>query len=190
MTRIATILTLLAVFLGVPGNGIALLAEDLGDKLQIGGEIRFRVEGDARDFDSDTDPHSYHYLRTRLALDFHADTRARVFIQAQDSRVLGQPTSGTLDNDDNLGIHQAFAHLDGYLTEGLYHCIGRFEYAKGNQRLLGTVGWHNVGRAWDGVMSGYACEKLTVEGFLLKNEEGELLRNDDKDLFGVYIEIK
>jgi hypothetical protein len=162
-------------------------AESIDDKLDIGGQIRFRAEGDAKDFDADTDPHSFHLMRTRLNLDFHAASDARVFIQAQDSRTIGSPASGDLRNDSNLGIQQAYLFLDSWLFEGLYHQLGRFEYVKGNHRLLGNVGWHNVGRTWDGVMSGWRKDDLNIEAFLLKNEEGELLLNDDKDLIGVYI---
>ncbi len=92
------------------------------------------------------------FLRTRLNFDFEKDSTTRLFIQIQDSRVYGSiaGTSGGLANDLNLGLHQAYLEFSHWIWNRLEGKIGRQELNYGNQRLLGAVGWHNVGRSFDG----------------------------------------
>ena len=184
---ITAIILMLALLL----SSVALADDDEDDdKLKVSGQLRHRLEMDAKDFTGDTDPHTFSFLRTRLNLDFKPAAGVRVFLQPQDSRVLGAANSGNLANDDNLGLHQAFARLNCEKTKGLYLQLGRFEYAKAGHRLLGNVGWHNVGRSWAGALVGLQRGDVNVQVFRLKLEEGDQLANDDKDLIGVYLENK
>jgi hypothetical protein len=58
-------------------------------------------------------------------------------------------TGGASLTDPSLGIHQALITYTP--VEWLHLDVGRFEIGYGDERVLGSVGWHQVGRAWDGL---------------------------------------
>lgn len=68
---------------------------------------------------------------------------------------------------------------------------GRFELAYGDQRVLGAVGWSQVGRAWDGVRVGLEpIDELNVDGFAVRYDDGsgDFLRGDSF-LLGAYATV-
>jgi len=183
---IASAILMLVLFDGV------LIADDISDKMKLSGEIRARIEGDNRDFNADTKLTSFGLLRTRLNLDFYPDSPVRAFVQIQDSRVKGAPGLGSssLDNDTNLGLHQAYVLVKCDKNNEIYAKIGRFEYAKGNQRVFGSVGWSNVGRTWDGAIVGYQADQVNIQLFGLVRNERLVLLNDDVYVVGTYVEVE
>ncbi len=66
--------------------------------------------------------------------------------------------------------------------------VGRFELAYGDQRVLGSVGWSQVGRAWDGLRTGVRPhEQVAVDGFAARYSDGGAgFIEGDSYLFGVY----
>lgn len=125
-------------------------------------EVRWRGETDRHVFGSGNTS-EVQLLRTRVGLSATSDD-ASVFVQIQDSRVLGGlGTSGTLANDTNLGVHQAYLRVNEVLTPALSLQAGRFEVAYGNQRILGSVGWANTGRAFEGVRLGIVAGESTID---------------------------
>jgi hypothetical protein len=50
--------------------------------------------------------------------------------------------------DGPIGVHQAWFEIAA--SESVKVRVGRQELAYGAHRVLGNVGWHQVGRAWDG----------------------------------------
>jgi hypothetical protein len=74
-------------------------------------------------------------------------------------------------------------------VEGAYLKAGRFEYYKGDHRILGNVGWSNVGRTWDGALLGYGRGWFNAEIFGFEMNERDVKYSDDVILLGAYFEI-
>jgi len=153
---------------------------------RIDTQIRWRAENDNRAFDGTAV--SSQYLRSRLGLHLDSDEKdTHVFVQIQDSRRLGDENSGSLSNDSNLGVHQAFLKVDNVFSPKLSIQVGRFEVNHGAQRLVGAVGWHNVGRSLDGVLLHGAGPRGSLQAFQLKLAEQSGVRPDiDTNLYGLY----
>jgi hypothetical protein len=115
------------------------------------GEIRLRTEVDNRNFDLSTSPNYYTLSRTRLGARVGLHEHVSAFVQIQDSRQFGA-AGNTLAPLDNLDLHQAYLDVRDILGEGVGLRAGRMQLAYGNERLIGAVGWHNVGRAFDGAV--------------------------------------
>ena len=140
-------LTLLSV-LGI------LLAES--NPLKFSGQIRQRFEMVDKDFSDTTAFNNNNYLRTRFAVTYENEDMSS-FVQLQDSRVFGTETNTLTDGTaDMLDVHQAYFKLNNLFGLGLSAKVGRFEAVYGPQRLIGAVGWHNVGRSFDGVVFNYS----------------------------------
>jgi hypothetical protein len=185
--------TVLVPMFAEPG----LAADPQDPEIVIDGQIRYRGNADGRDFDQDTEIRQFGELRTRLGLRATPQDRLTIYAQIQDSRILGS-NSGGLVNDANVGLHQGYL-LYG-LGSGLALQAGRFEMSYGNQRLVGTVGWSNVGRTWDGLRLSRECEPRRLDLFWVKRVESTLLidaagdplfdRDVDHDFLGLNLRFK
>lgn len=85
-----------------------------------------------------------------------------------------------------LTIYEARLRYDE--PEHFFVDVGRFELAYGDQRVLGAVGWSQVGRAWDGVRVGVRpSDNLEIDTFGARYADGadEFLLGDSL-LFGAY----
>lgn len=161
---------------------------EIGEGVTLNGQIRERTEFDGRSFYEGANTIERSFLRTRLGLDFKRIRHTVIYFQVQDSRNLGT-NSGGLENDDNLGVHQAFIRFKFPHWDRLWVQLGRFEVQYGRQRFIGTEDWSNVGRTFDGVRFGYDGDVVTVDAFLLKiNERGFDFppRAGDHNFYGVY----
>lgn len=147
--------------------------------VQLGGQIRYRGELDGRFFDAAAKPLFINMLRTQLNLRAALNEDITVFIQIQDSRNFGEEQDGawrgTLDGRaDNLDFRQAWLEWRNFLTPGLTMKLGRQMFATNNERLVGALDWHNVGRAYDGATLVYTTpDKIQARafGFVLGNDE-------------------
>jgi len=72
------------------------------------------------------------------------------------------PAAGQLD------LHQAYFRLDGFLSPDLSLKVGRQELIYGNQRLVGAVGWSNVGRTFDAGVLAYEGPRVAIDLFAAK----------------------
>ncbi|MCP4633222.1 MAG: alginate export family protein [candidate division Zixibacteria bacterium] len=145
-------------------------AIEIGDGVDVNGSVRWRTELDDRDFCSETPLLEKPYLRSRFGLTITKIEDAVIFFQIQDSRNLGVNSSG-LNNDTNLGVHQAYVKWMNLLKEERSIQVGRFEVVYGRQRIMGSVGWHNVGRSFDGVRLSCDTDKFKFDIFSLKVNE-------------------
>lgn len=194
--RSATLLRpLLVACLMVPLFGPSPGAASGSPSLTWSGQIRVRMNTGDRTFRG-LPVHNDTELRTRVGLKLRSSGgNVHGFVQFQDSRVLGGRgmgrlgyTSGTLNSAANVDVHQAFLAVDALGTERIGLQVGRFEVNVANQRLFGAVGWHNVGRSWEGVRATVrAGESWRVHAGWLKRLEldGRQLpgdRNDDFDI--------
>ncbi|CAN5244387.1 hypothetical protein BH09GEM1_BH09GEM1_48400 [soil metagenome] len=126
--------------------------------LHFTGEVRVRSELDVQDaLASDL----FTYLRTRIGLRVDPAPGAAVFLQLQDSRVLGTEGNSASATTDVFDLHQGYVQLSG---ESGGHLLalraGRQEIALGNERLVGSVNWSNTGRSFDGVLATLAPQAL------------------------------
>jgi hypothetical protein len=112
------------------------------------GEVRVRGEAERPATTDTTD--AFTLLRSRLAVEAALSPRAVILLQVQDSRTFGEEMS-TLDGSANqLDMHQAWLQYRADIgLHALTARAGRQEVVLGNERLLGAVGWSNVGRSFD-----------------------------------------
>lgn len=181
ISLISLVLILAPTFLR--GQGLEIV-----EGVYLDGQMRARMEVDGKDFDSDTDMIEKSYLRTRFSLLYSRIEKTDIFFQMQDSRNLGT-NSGGLGNDDNLGVHQAYIKWNCTIWDELYIQAGRFEVAYGRQRVLGAVGWSNVGRTFDGLRFSYQVPVAQVDVFALKIVERGFESPPsagDHNLYGIY----
>jgi hypothetical protein len=134
------------------------------------GEVRARGEVDGRDFLTRTIPNSYALLRSRLGANITPVENVQIFLQVQDSRSFGEETVGgrfnTISNTRNLDLHQGYLKIDDLFLDGLSAKAGRMELSYGNERLVGPVGWNNVGRSFDGAVIKLEVPSQSIEGFV------------------------
>ena len=142
----------------------------ISDDWKLSGQIQLRSELDGRDFNNDTYPLNFTSLRTRLGVSKSFTDRVQFFVQFQDSRVFGEEPN-TLSAIDNIDLNQGYVTLVKPFNFDLNVQAGRFEVAYGTERFFGAVGWHYVGRAFDGVRFEIAPSSFPVDLFALTVRE-------------------
>ena len=65
--------------------------------------------------------------------------------------------------------------------------LGRFEYNLNNQRLIGAVGWHYVGRSFDGAHLAVKFDKVKLELFGYNVRENFLAKDSLDNIFSGFI---
>jgi hypothetical protein len=128
-------------------------------------------------------------LRSRLNLNITAESDVSAFFQLQDSRVFGSEAN-TLSNSMNLDLHQGYIKVDKLFDTKLSLKAGRMEMAYANQRIVGSIGWHNVGQAFDGSKLTYNLENGFVDLFGMKISEAANVNNDSADVYFYGLHIK
>jgi len=158
-----------------------LAAESMEPKFS--GQIRYRFEAGDKDFVSATGFNSASLLRSRLNLKFAPTAGVTAVLQVQDSRNFGEELSTLGDGSaDNLDLHQAYFVLNPSGVENLSLKVGRFEAVYGPQRLIGAVGWHNIGRSFDGIVATVKTGPANLDLFTMK--DGLV------DVSGIYANLK
>jgi len=151
------------------------------------GQVRYRLESSNYSFDSDVDAYNYALLRTRLGATVQPQDGLQIYMQVQDSRIVGgHGTSGTTMEDSKLGLHQGYFTWNCKAVDGLTIQAGRFEMAKADQRFFGSVGWSNVGRSFEGWALNYSgLSFASIDFYGLK--VGEMnAANMDATAWGLY----
>ncbi|MEX0599984.1 MAG: alginate export family protein [Rhodothermales bacterium] len=153
------------------------------------GQLRHRLEVDARNNAPGRDAVAFQLLRSRLGFRAFPTARTEVFLQVQDSRVMGEEAS-TLDGSANaFDLHQGFVTLKRVFGRPLDIQAGRFETVYGSERLVGAVGWHNVGRSFDGVRLRWSEADVDVDAFHLQiREELREAGEGDVRFMGTWLE--
>ncbi len=126
-----------------------IFAQETALPIKFDGQIRVRSEADARDFNSDSDVNTFTLLRTRFGALIEPIEDVEAYIQIQDSRAFGLEPS-TLSNTSNIDLHQAYFEVRNLWNKPIRLKVGRQELAYGNERIIGPVGFSNVGRVFDG----------------------------------------
>lgn len=157
------------------------------------GELRVRPEyNDNYDFDSGAaDSRDFTLLRTTLGVRFERGPRMKGFLQLRDSRRFGferNATGGipgnTASSQGNVDLHQGYVDYRPGGEGPWTWRIGRQEIILGDERVVGSLNWGNVGRSFDGVrgMRKVAGGHLDLFAF----EVGDVVTTarDDQELKG------
>lgn len=176
----------------------SVATSNAGDKFELSGEIRTRSEMSAKDFNSDTDFETYGLLRTRLNAKFMPLSHLDVVLTLQDSRVEGSEAN-TLANSKNLDLHQGYFDWKSINGSNFGLKVGRMELAYANERLIGSVGWSNVGRSFDAGILNYKGKSFKADLFSARVVEtnptassdaaGTTRDFGDADLLGIHSEF-
>ncbi|MEN8193621.1 MAG: alginate export family protein [Bacteroidota bacterium] len=156
------------------------------DKVNVNAQIRPRLNINDNDFNSDTGTDTYTELRTRLGVKFMPMEDLVGFVQIQDSRVFGTEPN-TLTDTKNLDLHQGYFDIKKIFNLPFNFKVGRMELAYGPQRLIGSVGWHNVGRSFDGGVLQLATKLLDIDFIGARTVETDTTK---QNLFGAYGNLK
>ena len=115
--------------------------------VDVSGELRLRGEWDGRTVGVGDDAATL--SRIRLGARVGLASWIAAFAQLQDARAWGTEGSTlTGAGGDHLDLHQGYADLGS--ADRMLGRLGRQELSLGDERLVGTVGWSNTGRVFDG----------------------------------------
>lgn len=159
------------------------------ERLQFGGQVRFR--GEARDNvglrSSVPDTQDFIAQRVRFHLRGRVTDTVETFLEFQDSRLWGQELS-TSSNDNLTDLHQGYLQINDFLKPGLSVRAGRQELIYGAERLVGALGWDNVGRSFDALKLGYSAKNYWMDGFAAKVIDRRDTGRGGRDqyLYGLY----
>ncbi len=133
------------------------------------GQVRHRFEANDRDFNNDTDIITFNLLRSRFGVRIVPVENTDAFLQVQDSRTFGEERNTLTDGEaDQLDLHQGYVKISNLFDWPVDLQLGRFEANYGSQRLIGAVGWHNIGRSFDGVLVRLHPRNVKIDLFNLK----------------------
>ncbi len=154
----------------------------------ISGQARYRMEIDGRSFNADVNNDWMQYMRTRIGFDAKASANAGVFVQFQDSRILGlNPGTQAFNNNTGnyeTGIHQAYLWYKP--CDKGWAKVGRMSVGLHNERLIGKVGWSNIGRTEEGLMFGRKLsDDVNLTGAVWQLQENNA---DDEDTGDRYMD--
>lgn len=156
----------------------------------ISAQIRARSIMDDKDFNKNTDQFTFSEFRTRLGVEIKAPKGISGTIQLQDSRVYGtEPT--TLSDTKNIDLHQAYLKMDDVFGLPFDVKLGRMEVKFANERLIGAVGWSNVGRSFDGSIITFNGPFLNIHFMGFQIQESMLAGDSlDNTFGGIWAELK
>ena len=140
--------------------------QELGGGWKLNGQIQLRSEIDGKDFSNSTHPLIYTSMRTRFGIEKSFEEKVSFMVQFQDSRVFGEEPN-TLTSISNIDLHQGYIKLNNLFDLDWIIQGGRFEVAYGTERFFGAVGWHYVGRSFDGVRFTILPEYWNLDLFAL-----------------------
>lgn len=162
--------------------GAVSFSQNLSD-WKLFGQIQLRSEIDGRDFSNKTHPLTFTSIRTRLGVEKSFDEKVQLFVQFQDSRVFGEEPN-TLTPIDNIDLHQGYIKLVKPFGLDFNIQAGRFEVSYGTERFIGSVGWHYVGRSFDGIRLNIAPNLWNLDLFALTlNETVKYIGNATPDIY-------
>ncbi len=158
------------------------------------GSMRYRTEQvDNADFVSKrTDTQN---IQLKWDLTFQPNDMTTIFFQPKLSLVGGTTATHTTIapfSDPALSAHQAYFNhkfADSFALLG-----GRSELVYGDQLVIGPVGWHVMGRSFDGLKGRYSMDNFWIDLFTMKVEESvdttagspTLGHSTDIDFSGIY----
>ncbi len=131
----------------------------LAGAIEVNGDIRYRTFMDNTDFNSDTDAYFWSEMRSRVNLSASNGDNLNFFMQMQDSRTIGNESSAIADNG-MYSMHQAYFTYSPCAASSFM--AGKFALGLHNERLVGKVGWSNVGRTFEGLVLNRTFDSFTA----------------------------
>lgn len=183
------------------------LPKELGKKLKVSLELRYRLEGrDDYDFSklADTGANAtdtFHLLRTRLMLDANLSDSLRTFVQLQDAHIWDSALANRFSTAfrDEFDVRQAYVDYKlkeiSQALDALTIRAGRQELAYGDERLVGGFNWSNVAQTFDAAKLTYAGKNFTLDGWLgvkvpIDRANSNNWYDDDEGFHGLYATYK
>ena len=144
-----------------------LLTFDVQERLRV--EIRENNFDFNDALDSLTDD-GWLLQRFRIGLLIKPAAWLKIYAQGQDSREIDSdrpdfPGQLGAEGDDAFDLRQGYVELGNVKEFPLTLKIGRQVLAYGNERLVGSSDWNNLGRTFDAVKLRFEQPKWWVEGF-------------------------
>ena len=167
---------------------LVLLAAPLhATEFEFDGQVRARFEAMDSTFVPRVETGWSLPLRARFGVHAIVSERLRGYVQIQDSRLFGEEKN-TLSNDKNLDLHAAYGELRQPWATGEWQLrVGRQEVRYGNERIIGTVDWNNVGRSFDALHSSLRRGAWTADLTAARiSTTGSGAGSDSDDLFLSY----
>jgi hypothetical protein len=147
----------------------------------------YDFDGDGKDVTKTT---SY---RFQMGFKAYKVEQTSVYMQARFNKTAGaydtgagKTSSGNLNDPDSFDVHQAY--IDHAFNENFSMRAGRQELAYGDHLIIGSVGFHDVGRTFDGYKFGYKSNYGTTDILMMTIQENgtETDSDRDHDLNGIY----
>jgi Alginate export len=181
------ILTTITALIAAPAMGAEITTTDDQVNLSVDGQVRIRFVSDTgKDFLDGSDGYDLFTQRTRLGVNVKVEESFGAYIQLQDVRAWGSEASTLNDFDaDGFDLHQGYADI--YLSSDITLRSGRQEIGLDNQRLVGTVGWADQARSFDGLHLFKKGEGVNFNLFYTKIEETNTagaMSAFDRDFYG------
>lgn len=184
------------------------LLEDWSEKIKYGGEVRLRGEF-YQNFDFDfrrnvnrfpVDDDEFYLTRTRLFLDMPFNERLRFYLKVQDSHIEESEYPERRINfpasvwEDRFDLYEAFLDVKPLDGTDLTFRLGRQELSYGDERLIGSLDWGNLGRTFQGGKAIFKHNSMQLDLFFANvviPEDGHLNNSDtDDDFYGAYWTIQ
>jgi len=165
--------------------------EHLPNWLNIGGELRTRLEGfSGGGFRHDNDD-LYLLTRFRLNLGIKPTSWLKFQFQGQDAQVFGKNTNPDGPPfEDTFDLRMAYVELGDSEKKPIGLRVGRQELVFGEQRLIGHVSWLNTARSFDAVRATFRHKGYRLNAFassVVNVREGEFnKRSDGNNFHGLY----
>jgi hypothetical protein len=183
------VLTFVLLVVLVAGYGAEAFAEG---KIKPFAQVRWRFEASNKDFNGSTAYNNFNLLRSRLGMKYMPSEDIKAVVMIQDSRVYGSESNTLLDGSaDFLDLRDGYFRVNNFFKAPLDLQVGRMRVSYGDQRLIGAVEWHNIGRAFDGLIVDVHGDKFWVDLFNFTVVDS-LFHGDHKDMYfyGAYANIK
>jgi len=143
--------------------------------------------------------------RMRLSFDMDINKNVMARVMFQDVRTFGE--AGITTNEERTDVQEGYVQLRNLgdinsLLTNVQLRIGRWQQGYGNHRVIGTLGWANQSRSYDGAKIMYKKGNFNVDVFAWQIEEnttGGVSGSDstfsqatgkDTVLFGFYAQYK
>jgi hypothetical protein len=175
-------------------------ATDVSDHISINGEIRprFEYEDNFNVNKVNRQVNEMVFMRTRVGVNVDVTDRVFARVQLQDVRRWGDPATNasSVGDTSDLTVREAFVELSNLWGDRLDLRLGRQALVYGDERLMGDLDWHRVGRTHDAALAtfrpstGQRWDAFAV--FVTENDNAAGMpaarggRDADAHLYGVY----
>jgi hypothetical protein len=153
--------------------------------------LRVEVRNNTYDFNSAVDAitdDSFLLERFRLGLLVKPTSWLDIYGQTQDSREIGSkrpniPGLNGAEGTDAFDVRQAYLKIGDLRAFPLTLTAGRQILSYGDERLVGSFDWNNIGRTFDAVKLSYDSAPVKIDGFVSSVVVPDRGSYDQSDLF-------